>query len=68
MRAESLGQFARQNGHTLLELAFGYLAAQDAVSSIIAGAKNPEQVKANAGALGWKLTRGQMNEVRALLA
>ena len=68
MRAESLGQFARQNGHSLLELAFGYLAAQDAVSSIIAGAKNPEHVRANAAALGWKLSAGQLNDARALLA
>jgi len=68
MRAESLGQFARQNGHTLLELAFGYLAAQPAVASIIAGAKNPAQVKSNAAALGWKLTPELLNEARALLA
>ncbi len=68
MRADSLGQFARQHGHTMLELAFGYLASQSAVASVIAGAKNPAQVKANAGAIGWKLTAEELIEVRALLA
>ena len=68
LRADSLAQFARQQGHTMLELAFGYLTSQPAVSSVIAGAKNPDQVKANATAAGWKLTSQQLNEVRALLA
>ena len=44
---EALEDFATQRGHSLLQLAFGWLAAQPVVSSIIAGATKPEQVAAN---------------------
>jgi aryl-alcohol dehydrogenase-like predicted oxidoreductase len=50
-------EFAAGHGHTMLELAVSWLAAQPAVASVIAGAKSPEQVKANASAAGWRLTK-----------
>ncbi|HQW09613.1 MAG TPA: aldo/keto reductase, partial [Steroidobacteraceae bacterium] len=50
-------------GHTLLELAFSWLAAQPGVSSVIAGASRPEQVEQNAGAAGWILTSAELAEV-----
>jgi aryl-alcohol dehydrogenase-like predicted oxidoreductase len=43
-----LRDFAEQHGHTLLELAFGWLLAQEGVGSVIAGATTPEQVVQNA--------------------
>ncbi|MET0339894.1 MAG: aldo/keto reductase [Polyangiales bacterium] len=65
-RAEALGAFAHARGHTLLELAFSWLAANPAVSSIIAGATSPEQVRANAAAVGWKLDGDALGEVDRL--
>ena len=53
---ESLSELASARGHTMLELAVSWLAAQPAVASVIAGAKTPEQVKANASAGVWRLT------------
>ncbi len=53
---EALEDFATQRGHTLLELAFSWLAAQPVVSSIIAGATKPEQVAANVSAVDWELS------------
>jgi aryl-alcohol dehydrogenase-like predicted oxidoreductase len=47
----------------LLELAFGWLAAQPVVASIIAGATKPEQVEANARAIGWELTADELAEI-----
>jgi len=44
---EALESFAEERGHTLLELALGWLAAQEGVASIIAGATKPEQVTEN---------------------
>src|SRR6202171_6495539 len=64
---ESLAQFAGARGHTLLELAMSWLACQPAVVSVIAGAKSPEQVKANAAAAGWRLTDSELAEVRRAL-
>jgi aryl-alcohol dehydrogenase-like predicted oxidoreductase len=60
---EQLATFAEQRGHTLLELAFSWLAAQPCVSSIIAGATKPEQVQANVGAASWVLTAEELREI-----
>ncbi|MEA2694153.1 MAG: hypothetical protein QOJ16_3540, partial [Acidobacteriota bacterium] len=54
--AEKLAELATRRGHTLLELAFSWLASHKAVASVIAGATSPEQVRANVNAVGWKLT------------
>jgi aryl-alcohol dehydrogenase-like predicted oxidoreductase len=53
---ERLDGFARERGHTLLELAIAGLASQPGVSSVIAGATSPEQVRANAAAADWQLS------------
>ena len=65
-RVESLIQFAAARGRTLLELAMSWLACQPAVASVIAGAKSPEQVHANAAAAGWRLSDQEVAEARAL--
>ncbi|MBV9380635.1 MAG: aldo/keto reductase [Streptosporangiaceae bacterium] len=52
-RVEALIAWARERGVTILEVAIGALAAQPGCSSVIAGAMNPEQVKANAAAGEW---------------
>jgi aryl-alcohol dehydrogenase-like predicted oxidoreductase len=65
---ESLAQFAAAHGHTMLELAVSWLAAQPAVASVIAGAKSPQQVKTNASAAGWRLTAEDLAAIEAILA
>jgi aryl-alcohol dehydrogenase-like predicted oxidoreductase len=64
---ESLAEFAKGHGHTMLELAVSWLAAQPAVASIIAGAKTPEQVKSNASAANWKMTPDDLAAIDAIL-
>lgn len=61
--AAKLEAFAIARGHTLLELAFSWLAAQPGVASVIAGASGPEQIAQNAGAAGWILTSAELAEV-----
>jgi aryl-alcohol dehydrogenase-like predicted oxidoreductase len=53
-RLEALEGFAQGRGATLLEVAIGGLLAEPAVSSVIAGATKPEQVRANAAAGEWQ--------------
>lgn len=65
-RVEALAAFAESRGHTLLELAFSWLAARPEVSSVIAGAKSPEQVRANASAASWKLSEADQALVLAI--
>ena len=60
---EQLEQFATQRGHSILELAFSWLAARPTVASVIAGATTPDQVEQNAKAIGWKLTGEELAEV-----
>jgi aryl-alcohol dehydrogenase-like predicted oxidoreductase len=65
---DNLRQFAESHGHSLLELAFSWLASRPAVASVIAGAKSPEQVRSNARAVDWKLTDAELSEVDRILA
>ncbi|MFN8638451.1 MAG: aldo/keto reductase [Dehalococcoidia bacterium] len=60
---EALEGFAQSHGHTLLELAFSWLASQPFVATVIAGATKPEQVAANAAAASWRLSAEEMAEV-----
>jgi aryl-alcohol dehydrogenase-like predicted oxidoreductase len=55
-KVEALAAFATERGHTLLELAMSWLAGLPHLASVIAGATKPEQVHANAAAVGWQLT------------
>ncbi len=47
---ERLQKFADERGVSMLEVAFGWLLGQPQVTSVIAGATTPEQVRANAAA------------------
>lgn len=64
--AEALKAFAAARHHTLLELAFSWLASRHQVASVIAGATSPEQVRANAAAANWSLTREELAEIDRL--
>ena len=66
--AARLGQWAAARGHTLVELAFSWLAARPEVASIIAGATTVDQVRANAAAAGWVLTAAELGEIEGVIA
>jgi aryl-alcohol dehydrogenase-like predicted oxidoreductase len=61
--AEKLQAFARDRGHSLLELAFSWLAARPQVASVIAGATRVEQLEQNVSAIGWSLSAEEIAEV-----
>jgi aryl-alcohol dehydrogenase-like predicted oxidoreductase len=63
-----LEKFCAAHGHSLLELAFSWLAAQPVVASVIAGATRPDQVEQNAKAAGWTLTPDELAEIDKLTA
>lgn len=64
---ERLNVFAESIGHTLLEIAFAWLLSRKVVASVIAGARSPEQVRLNAQAAACVLTRGDLDEINAIL-
>ena len=65
---DRLNGFAQERGHTLLELAFGWLLSKDIVCSVIAGATKTGQVDANTASAGWRLTAEEMAEIDRLCA
>jgi len=65
---DKLEAFATARGHSLLELAFSWMAARPTTASIIAGATKPEQIDSNVAAAGWKLTVEEIAEVDAITA
>jgi aryl-alcohol dehydrogenase-like predicted oxidoreductase len=60
---EKLQSFAEKRGHTMLELAFSWLASRPQVSSVIAGATRVEQVEQNVKAIGWALSVEEIAEI-----
>ncbi len=63
-----LAAFCADRGRTLLELAFGWLLAHPHVSSVIAGATSPEQLRQNASALVWELAADEIAAVDRITA
>jgi aryl-alcohol dehydrogenase-like predicted oxidoreductase len=64
--ADRLREYAERQGHSALELAVSWLAAQPTVASVIAGAKSAEQARTNAGAAGWKLTGAELGTIEGI--
>lgn len=67
-RLAKLEVWAKERGRTVLDLAFAWLYAHPATTSVIAGAMNPEQVSANAAAADWNLTQQERDEIDAIVA
>jgi aryl-alcohol dehydrogenase-like predicted oxidoreductase len=60
---EKLDAFAKAHGHSMLELAFSWLASRPQVSSVIAGATRVEQIEANVKAIDWTLSAEELAEI-----
>ncbi|MCP3784178.1 aldo/keto reductase [Micromonospora sp. A3M-1-15] len=64
---EAIEAYAAERGVSMLQVAMGGLAARPAVTSVIAGATTPEQVRANAEAGTWQPTDEDLDALDALL-
>ena len=65
---QALRGFAEQRGRSILDLAIAWLAAKPVIGTVIAGATRPEQVAANASAIGWAMSDDDVVEVDRLLS
>ncbi|SDY76634.1 Predicted oxidoreductase [Micromonospora pattaloongensis] len=63
---EEIEAYAAERGRSMLDVAIGGLAAKPAVTSVIAGATTPEQVRANAAAGTWQPTAEDMAALNAV--
>ena len=59
----------RSRGLTMLEATFGWMLAQPSLTSVIAGATRPEQIRQNAAAGGaWQPTGAEIEEISRLFS
>jgi aryl-alcohol dehydrogenase-like predicted oxidoreductase len=65
-RVAALQAFADARGISLLDVAIGGLLGMPAVTSVIAGATKPEQLRANVAAGAWEPGAEDVEELRAL--
>jgi aryl-alcohol dehydrogenase-like predicted oxidoreductase len=65
-RLDALDEFARERRLTMLDVAIGGLLGQPAVTSVIAGATKPEQVRSNAAAGEWEPSTEDLAALNAI--
>jgi aryl-alcohol dehydrogenase-like predicted oxidoreductase len=67
-RLGQLNAVAKRSGHSLLELAFGWLLAKPIIGSVIAGATKPEQIEQNVAAAAKRPSPAVIAEIDAITA
>jgi len=63
---EELERIAAARGATVAQAALNWLLARDGVTSVIIGARTPQQLDDNLGALGWEMTEDEVARLDAL--
>ena len=62
---DALDEIAKETGKTVPQIALNWLLQRPTVSTLVIGARNEEQLRANLGAVGWNLTREQVAKLDA---
>lgn len=65
---EKIAAYGEEIGHSVLDIAIGWLAAQPFVSSVIAGVTKPEQIRQNVAAADWQPTAEQLEAIGKIAA
>jgi aryl-alcohol dehydrogenase-like predicted oxidoreductase len=65
---DALDEVAAETGKTVPQIALNWLLSRPSVSTLIIGARNEEQLKANLGSIGWNLTPEQIAKLDAASA
>ena len=60
---DALQDVAAETGKTVPQVAINWLIQRPTVSSVIIGARNEEQLRQNLGAVGWSLTKEQIEKL-----
>ena len=62
---DAIDEIAKETGKTVPQISLNWLLQRPTVSTLIIGARNEEQLRANLGAVGWKLTPEQIAKLDA---
>ena len=65
---EALESYAADRGLAMIDVAIGALLARPAVSTVIAGATRPEQVRQNVGAARWEPSEADLEQLEEALS
>ncbi|PDT05565.1 aldo/keto reductase [Rhizobium chutanense] len=65
---EVLDAIATETGKTVPQIAINWLLGRPTVSSVIIGARNEEQLRQNLGAVGWSLSKDEIERLDAVSA
>lgn len=57
---DALDSIAQETGKTIAQVAINWLLQRPSVSNVVIGARTPEQLQQNLGAIGWQLTSEQV--------
>jgi aryl-alcohol dehydrogenase-like predicted oxidoreductase len=57
---DTIDEVAKETGKTVPQIALNWLLQRPSVSTLVIGARNEEQLRANLQAVGWKLTAEQI--------
>ena len=57
---DALDEVANETGKTVPQIALNWLLRRPTISTLVIGARDEEQLKANLGAVGWRLTPEQV--------
>jgi len=62
---DAIDEIAKETGKTVPQVALNWLLQRPTVSTLIIGARNEDQLRANLGSIGWKLTPEQIAKLDA---
>jgi aryl-alcohol dehydrogenase-like predicted oxidoreductase len=65
---DAIDEIAKETGKTVPQIALNWLLQRPTVSTLIIGARNEEQLRANLGAVGWNLAKEQIAKLDAASA
>lgn len=62
---DAIDEVAKETGKTVPQIALNWLLQRPTVATLVIGARNEEQLRANLGAVGWKLSPEQIAKLDA---
>jgi len=65
---DELRAVAAEIGKSVAQVVVNWTIHQPGITAALCGAKRPEQIRETAGAMGWRLTTGQLQRIDAALA
>jgi aryl-alcohol dehydrogenase-like predicted oxidoreductase len=64
---DKLRPIAAESGKSVAELVLNWTIHQPGITAALCGAKRPDQIRANAGGMGWRLSEAQMARIQQAL-